>query len=154
MKIKNTISLLIILFLLSACTKKEEIVKIKDKNFSDMLLIQKVEGNTTSEELTKTVKDKQKIKEILTMVDGLKVQEKNGDDIIERMKSQDYYTFAFAEGDKMVSGEQIPYAFSVFNDGTFVFSHEDINLSLKPRVTIKKHKELFNEIKKLLKVDF
>ncbi|MFS0781341.1 hypothetical protein [Bacillus sp. 1P06AnD] len=69
---------------------------------------------------------------------------------------QAYYTFGFAEGGKIVSGKPLPYAFYVFTDGTYVFSYEDKDniLSQKTWVTIKKHKDLFNEMKKQLKVDF
>lgn len=140
---------------MSACSgKKEEVVEIEDKNFSGMLMIQKVEDGTSSEEMNKIIRDKQKIEEILTMVEGLEVIETDTDEMNDTLKSQDSYSFGFAEGKKLESAKPIPYSFTVLNDGTFFFTHKEVNSIQQPRMSIKKHKELLNELKQLLVVDF
>jgi hypothetical protein len=47
-----------------------------------------------------------------------------------------------------------PYSFVVLNDGTFLFTHKDVNAPQKPRMTIEKHKNLLKGMKQVLKVDF
>ena len=134
--------------------KKEEVIQIKNKNFSGMLMVQKTEDQTSSEEMTKMVTDKQKIEKILTMVEGLKVKETDTDHMLAEMKAQNSYSFSFAEGDKMESGKQAAYSFVVLNDGTLFFTHKDINSPQKPRMTIEKHKDLLKDMKDLLEMDF
>ncbi|MEH6908153.1 hypothetical protein [Neobacillus drentensis] len=149
------ISLMVVFVFLSGCSgKKEEVVKLEDKNFSGMLLIQKTEDQTSSEELTKMVTDQQKIEKILTLVEGLNVKETDADYMLAEMKAQDSYSFSFAEGEKMESGKPAPYSFVVLNDGTFLFTHKDVNSPQKPRMTIEKHKDTLKEMKDLLEVDF
>ncbi|WP_430787006.1 hypothetical protein VBD025_15320 [Virgibacillus flavescens] len=104
--------------------------------------------------MTKTIKDKQKIKKVLTMIEGLKVKKSSSESIVKQLKSQNNYSFGFAESDKLESGKKIPYTFSVLKDGTFIFPYEDFNSLQKPRITIEKHKELLNEIKELLEINF
>lgn len=118
-----------------------------------MLFIQKVEDNASSEEMTKIVKDKQKVKKILTMIEGLKVKETNSEYVLEQMKSQNTYIFSFSEDENIETGV-VPYAFNVLNDGTFIFTHEKVNSLQKPRITTGKHQDLLNEMKQLLEIDF
>jgi len=141
---------------MSACSgQKEEVVEIEDKNFSGMLMIQKVEDDgTSSEEMNKIIRDKQKIEKILTMVEGLEVIETDKDEMIDALKSQDSYSFGFAEGKKFESAKPVSYSFTILNDGTFFFTHKEVNSIQQPRMSIKKHKELLNEMKQLLEVDF
>ncbi|NHC38420.1 hypothetical protein G6549_00460 [Bacillus sp. MM2020_1] len=149
------IGLITVFVLLSGCSgEKEEVIQIKNNNFSGMLLIQKTKDQTSSEEMTKMVTDQQKIEKILTMVEGLKVKETDTDYMLAEMKAQDSYSFSFAEGEKMESGKQAPYSFVVLNDGTFLFTHKDVNSPEKPRMTIEKHKNLLKEMKDLLEMDF
>jgi 3-deoxy-D-arabino-heptulosonate 7-phosphate (DAHP) synthase len=144
----------LILTLISACSGKgEEVVKIKDKRFSGLLIIQKVEDNTSSEEMQKMIRDKQNIEKILTMVEGLKVKVTDAQKVSEAMKSQDSYSFGFMEGDKFKPGRS-PYTFIALNDGTFIFTNEDVNSMQIPRMTIGKHKKLLNEMKLLLEIGF
>ena len=91
---------------------------------------------------------------VATMVEGLKVKETDTDYMLAEMKAQDSYSFSFAEGEKMESGKQAPYSFVVLNDGTFLFTHKDVNSPQKPRMTIEKHKNLLKEMKDLLEMDF
>lgn len=154
--IKNKfIGLTLILFLLSACSGKEEVIQIENKNFSGTLWIQKVEDNSSSEEMTKIVRDKQKIEQILTMVDGLKVKEKDTEYMFDELKSHNAYMFIITEGKKMESGKVVPsYAFNVLDDGTFFFTNINVNSIRKPRMTTEKHKDLLNEMKQLLELNF
>ncbi|WP_010529145.1 hypothetical protein [Lentibacillus jeotgali] len=121
---------------------------------SGQLFIQKVEDNTSSEEMTKVIKDKQKIKQVLTMVEGLKVKETNSENITDQLKSQNNYSFNFSKGEKLETSKRVPYSFTVLSDGTFIFPYKDFNSLQKPRITIEKHKELFNDIKQLLEINF
>jgi translation initiation factor 1 (eIF-1/SUI1) len=149
------ISLMVVFVFLSGCSGKlEEVMKVENKNFSGRLFIQKTEDQTSSEEMTKMVTDKQKIEKILTMVEGLKVKETDTDYMLKEMKAQDSYSFSFAEGEKMESGKPAPYSFVVLNNGTFFFTHKDVNSPQKPRMTIEKHKDLLKEMKDLLEMDF
>ncbi|MDR7238739.1 hypothetical protein [Neobacillus drentensis] len=149
------ISLITVFVFLSGCSgKKEEVIQIKNNNLSGMLMVQKTEDQTSSEEMTKMITDKQKIEKILTMVEGLKVKKTDTDRMLAEMKAQDSYSFSFAEGDKMESGKQAAYSFVVLNDGTLFFTHKDINSPQKPRMTIEKHKNLLKEMKDLLEMDF
>lgn len=149
------IGLLIILFVLSACSGNEiEVIEINNKNFSNALFIQKVVDDSSTEEMTKMVSDQQKIEKILTMVDGLKVEETNTDYMFKEMKSRNTYMFVFTEGEELPLEKEIPYAFNVLEDGTFFFSYKNVNSHQKPRKTIEKHKDLLNEMKQLLEIDF
>ncbi|KAB2336339.1 hypothetical protein F7731_12715 [Cytobacillus depressus] len=143
-----------VLFLLSSCSENIEVVNIKDKSLSGQLLIQKAEDNTSSREMTKTIKDKQKIKQVLTMVEGLEVKETNSENVTNQLKEQNNYLFYFSEGEKLETSKKAPYAFSVLSDGTFIFFYKDFNAPQKPRITIEKHKELFNDIKQILEINF
>ncbi|MDF2789859.1 MAG: hypothetical protein K0S80_2957, partial [Neobacillus sp.] len=78
----------------------------------------------------------------------------NTEYLLDELKSQDSYSFSFAEGEKLESAKQIPYSFTVLNDGTFFFTNKDVNSIQQPRMILKKHKELLNEMKELLEVDF
>lgn len=116
------------------------------------MFVQKVEHNSSSEEKTKIIKDKQKIRQVLTMVEGLKVKETNK--ALGKMKSQNTYMFAFSKGKNLEAGKKVPYAFNVLSDGTFIFLFKDFDSLEKPRITLEKHKKLLEDIKKLCKINF
>ncbi|MEH7309312.1 hypothetical protein [Neobacillus drentensis] len=145
---------IIVSILLSACSANEEVIKIHSKDSLRTLFIQKVEGNSSSEEMTKIVKDKDKIEKILSKIEGLKVEDSNSQFAFDELKSQNTYTFSFFDSEKFESGKEVPYAFSVLNDGTFIFTHKDVGLIKTPRMTIAKHKDLLNEMKQLLEINF
>lgn len=66
--------------------KKEEAVEIEDKNFSSMLIIQKVKDDgTSSAEMSKMMNNKHKIKQILTMIEGMEVVETDKDEMIDAL---------------------------------------------------------------------
>ena len=140
---------------MSACSGKvEEVVKIKDKSFSGLLMVQKVEDNTSSEEMQKIIRDKQKIEKALTMVEGLKVKETNGNKLSNTLKTQDSYSFSFVKGEKLEFGKPtMPYTFFALNDGTFYFEQKDGN-SAQFRMTSVRHKKLLKELKQLLEIGF
>lgn len=148
------IIIVFIIILISACSNKKEVIKLKNRNFSSTLMIQKTEDNASSEKLKKIVRDKQKIEKILEMIEGLEVKEIDSNKVFEEMKKQNYYFFSFAKGEKFKSGKPVPYTFIALNDGTFIFTYKDVDSPQQPRVTIVKHKKLLNGMKQLLEVDF
>ena len=105
-------------FLLSACSGSEQAIEIKSKDSLRTLFIEKVDGNSSSEEMSIIVKDKDKIEKLLSMIEGLKVKESNSEYVFDEIKSQSTYTFSFFESEEIQSGKEVPYAFSVLNDGT------------------------------------
>ncbi|MFB6467859.1 hypothetical protein ACE38V_13800 [Cytobacillus sp. Hz8] len=139
---------------LSACSDEQNVNKMKEKNSLKLIFIQKVEGNETSEEMTKIVSDKTQIQKIISMVEELKVKESNNDIIIEKMQTQDNYMFSFYDRKTIQSGTEISYSFSVLNDGTFIFTHHDVGSIDTPRITTEKHVELLNDIKQQLDIHF
>ncbi|MED3652109.1 hypothetical protein [Heyndrickxia sporothermodurans] len=146
--------LTILSILLCACSGNKEEIKIDKKNSLSTIFIQKVVDNSSSEEMTKIVKDKKMVKKILSMVEGLKVKKSDSQYIFDEMKTQNTYSFNFFESEKIQSGKKVPYAFYVLNDGTFVFTHNDVGSIKKTRITIDKHKDLFSKMKQLLEINF
>ncbi|KYD03519.1 hypothetical protein [Heyndrickxia sporothermodurans] len=147
--------LTILSILLCACSGNKEEIKIDKKNSLSTIFIQKVENNSSSEGMTKIVKDKKMVEKILSMVEGLKVKKSNSKYIFDEMKTQNTYSFGFFENEKIQSGEKkVPYAFYVLNDGIFVFTHNDVGSIKKTRITIDKHKNLFSKMKQLLEINF
>ncbi|WP_371068517.1 hypothetical protein [Sediminibacillus sp. JSM 1682029] len=142
------------LLLLSACSKSEQVIEIKDKGISSSLFIQNVEDNSSSEEMTKMVNDKQKIEDVLTMVDGLKAKTTSSEEMMDKMKSTNTYMFAFSKGEGLKRGRAAPYAFYALENGTFIFPYNDFNSKQKPLITIEKHEGLLDEMKKLLGIEF
>jgi hypothetical protein len=63
----------IFILLISACSK-EEVVKFENKNTSTAIIVQKVINNSSSSDMNKIIKDRQKIQELLTLIEGLKVK--------------------------------------------------------------------------------
>ncbi|ASK64092.1 hypothetical protein CFK37_18995 [Virgibacillus phasianinus] len=149
------VPLMIILLLLSACSGNKEAIKIEDKGMANALFIQKVEDNIAKEEMTKFVRDKDKIKNVLSMVEGLKVKEMVNENFFREMESQNSYTLGFSEKEKFeATGEPMPYAFYILEDGTFAFPYDGFNSQHPLRVTKEKHPQLLKKIKKLLDIDF
>lgn len=137
---------LILFFLHSACSGSEQVIEIKSKDSLKTLLIEKVDGNSSSEEMTKIVKDKDKIENVLSMIEGLKVKESSSEYVFDEIKSQSTYTFSFFESEEIESGKEVPYAFSVLNYGTLIFSHKDVGSPITLRITTAKDKDLLNDI--------
>ncbi|QTM99069.1 hypothetical protein ERJ70_06990 [Sediminibacillus dalangtanensis] len=146
--------LTIILLLLSACSESEQVIEIEDKGLSSSIFIQKVENNSSSEEMTKMVNDKQKIEDVLTMVDGLKAKKTSSEEMMDKMKSTNTYMFAFSKGEELKTGKAAPYAFYALENGTFIFPYNDFNSTHKPLITIEKHEGLVDELKQLLGIQF
>jgi hypothetical protein len=144
---------LILVFLLSACTGNEQVIEIKSKDSLRTLLIEKVDGNSSSEEMTKIVKDKDKIEKVLSVIEGLKVKESSSEHVFDEIKTQSTYTFSFSKNE-IESGKEVPYAFFILKDGTLIFTHNDVDSPITPRVTTIKDKDLLNDIKQILKIQF
>lgn len=150
---KIPVILVILLGLLCACSPEEQTVQIEDKDFANILLIQKVENNFTSEQLSKQIEDQEMIEQVLTMVEGLKVEEIDNEELIKILESQDnYYMFDFYEGDdtNILRGD---YGFHVLEDGTMLFNVDLLSVT-NPLVTVETHKELLEAMKEMLGINF
>jgi hypothetical protein len=145
---------LILVFFLSACSRSEQVIEIKSKDSLRSLLIEKIDTNFSSEEMTKLVKDKDKIEKVLSMIEGLKVKESSSEHVFDEINSQSTYTFNFFENEEIESGKEVPYAFSVLNDGTLIFTHKDVGSPITPRITTVKDKDLLDDIKQILGINF
>ncbi|WP_409271695.1 hypothetical protein V1499_19130 [Neobacillus sp. SCS-31] len=145
------ISLLLIVFLIDRFTeKKVRITKNEDVQLQE-IVIQKGIGNL-SDIKNRTVNSPQKAEEILSMVEGLKVKEAKEK---VRIESPDTYVFSFHRGENSGIEKIVGYSFFVLGDGTFVFTHQDINKPLdNPLVTTSTHKELLDEIRQQLNLNF
>lgn len=152
---KNVIwSLSILLCLLVGCSNSEQTLEIQPKEKAGSLFIQKVENNTSSEELTKIVRDQGQIEEVLSKIEGLKVEDISSDEMMDKMKSSDTYMFVFSEGKEMEPGKAAPFAFNVLENGTFLFSYSGFDSPQKPLITVDEHKELLEELKELAGIEF
>ncbi|MGN8682416.1 hypothetical protein ACTNEO_14795 [Gracilibacillus sp. HCP3S3_G5_1] len=128
-------------------------MQIEDKDFANILLIQKVENNFTSEQLSKQIEDQEMIEQVLTMVEGLKVEEIDNEELIKILESQDnYYMFDFYEGEdtNILRGD---YGFHVLEDGTMLFNVDLLSVT-NPLVTVETHKELLEAMKEMLEINF
>ncbi|MGP4039864.1 hypothetical protein ACTWP4_08170 [Gracilibacillus sp. D59] len=147
------VPLLFIIVLLSACSSKEEPIKIEDKDFADLLVVQKVENNISSQGTETIIKDKEKIKEILSIVEGVQVEEMESEQLFKEMKSGIVYMFAFfkEDGTKPKKGE---YAFNILEDGTILFSYDNVGYTNIPAITTEKHINLLNKMKQTLNINY
>lgn len=144
----------ICLLILNACSQKEEVIEINGKDSLKTLSIQKMVENSSSEEMNRMVKDKVKIDKVLTMIEDLEVKEISSEKIFDKMKTQTTYSYNFFENENIESGKEVPYAFSVLDDGTFIFTHKDVGSLQTPRMTTTHHKKLLKEINQLLGIEF
>lgn len=147
------IPLIVIVFFISACSGNEETIKFEDKSFANTLFVQKVENNSSSEELTKMVTDKDKIKDVLSMVEGLKVEKIDTDNFMEKLKSQNSYMLGFLRGNGM-NTEKERYGFVILEDGTILFNYDNVDGPATPLITTEKHTDLVNEIIHILEIKF
>ncbi|WP_064093366.1 hypothetical protein [Rossellomorea aquimaris] len=105
-KIKRLfLGLTILVFILCGCSNSEQVKEIEIKDKAGSLFIQKVENDTSSEELTKVVDDKQLIEQVLAMIEGLEVKKISSEEAVEKMKGSNTYMFAFLEGKEIESGK-------------------------------------------------
>ncbi|KHE72761.1 hypothetical protein [Halobacillus sp. BBL2006] len=148
-------SLVLILILTACSTSSAKEVQIEQPSFANTLFIQKVEGHESSEERTKMVTDHSKIESILQKVNGLPLEEAASTSLFQTIKSQPTYMFGFSENEKLESGDSMEYGFYILKNGTFIFTHKDINqLRKRPAVSKEKHKELLHDIKGELDITF
>lgn len=140
--------------LLGGCSTTEDVMKINKKNFAQALIVEKVENNTSKEELTKKITDETKIKETLELLDGLKVKKIKSKNVLDKMKSNDTYMFAFSKIKKLPVGK-LPYAFYILDDGTIIFTHKNVDSLLEtPLITTDTHKDILEKIKENLSIEF
>lgn len=148
------LSLSILVFILSGCSNSEQVIEIENKEKASSLFIQKVENDTSSEELTKVVSDKQQIEQVLTMAEGLEVKKISFEETMKKMKASNTYMFVFSEGKEIQSGEKAPFAFYALENGTFIFPYNDFNSPQKPLITVERQKGLLDEMKQLFEITF
>ncbi|RDU37937.1 hypothetical protein DRW41_09000 [Neobacillus piezotolerans] len=145
------LSILLIIFLIDRFSEKKVRITMNEDNQMQAIAIQKGIGDIFYVE-NRTVKNPQKAEEILSMVEGLEVKEAKEK---VRIESPDTYMFSFLKGDDSERRKMVPYSFFVLGDGTFVFTHEDVDKPLdKPLVTTSEHKELLDEIRQQLNLNF
>jgi tRNA pseudouridine-54 N-methylase len=148
------LSLSILVFIMSGCSDGEQVIEIGHKEKAGSLFIQKVENDSSSEELTKVVNDKQQIEQILTMAEGLEVKKISTEETMEKMKETDTYMFVFSEGKEIQSGKKAPFAFYALENGTFIFPYSDFNSPQEPLITVERQKGLLDEMKQLIEIPF
>ncbi|TYS16627.1 hypothetical protein FZC78_11590 [Rossellomorea vietnamensis] len=118
-----TIFVVLTAFFLGACVSDEEVLKVEDKTFAKMLIVQKVENDTSDEALTQSISDESKVEETLKLVSGLKVKEISTDEFFDELKSQNSYSFSFFKTEQDISG-MVPYTFYALEDGTMMFTFD------------------------------
>ncbi|WP_156029933.1 hypothetical protein [Rossellomorea vietnamensis] len=147
--------LTILVFILCGCSNSEQVKEIENKDKASSLFIQKVEDDTSSEELTKVVNDKKKIEQVLAMIEGLEVEKISSEETMEKMKASNTYMFVFSEGKNSESGKQAPFAFYALENGTFIFPYTDFNSPQKPPlITVKTKEGLLDDMKQLFELTF
>ena len=139
---------------MSGCSNGEQVIEIENKEKAGSLFIQKVENDSSSEELTKVVSDKQQIEQVLTMAEGLEVKKINSEVTMEKMKASNTYMFVFSEGKGIESGKKATFAFYALENGTFIFPYRDFNSPQEPLITVERQKGLLDEMKKLIEITF
>ncbi|UOQ84090.1 hypothetical protein [Gracilibacillus salinarum] len=145
---------IILLCILSACSWNEKTVEFKNKDFANTLFVQKVENNFTSKKLSKPIEDDKKIKEILTMLDGLKAEQIDNEELIKILEDQDnYYMFGFY-GDDKIKNQRGDYAFQFLEDGTILFSYDAKSTDSYPLISVAHHQELLEDMKDVLEISF
>jgi len=143
-------------FLLRGCSTSKDVMKINNKNFAQVLFVQKVENDTAKDELTKEITDETKIKETLELLDGLKVKKIKIKNMLNKMKSSNTYMFFFSKTKKLPVGKgKVPYAFHILDDGTIIFTHKNVDSLLEtPLITTDAHKDILEKIKENLSIGF
>ncbi len=154
-KIKRLLlGLTILVFILCGCSNSEQVKEIENKDKAGSLFIQKVENDTSSEELTKVVDDKQLIEQVLAMIEGLEVKKISSEETLEKMKASNTYMFVVSEGKDVESGKKAPFAFYALENGTFIFPYSDFNSPQEPLITVERQKGLLVDIKQLFELTF
>ncbi|MCR8848075.1 hypothetical protein NQ095_06620 [Rossellomorea sp. SC111] len=147
-------SLVFLLSGLTGCSDSERVATIDHKEKATALFIQKIENNTSTEELTKDVLDQDQIKEVLRKIEGLKVKKIRSEQMMDKMRSSNTYMFVFSESNETELGKAAPFAFNVLEDGTFFFSYSEFNSPQEPRMSVERHEELLDDLKQLLEIEF
>ncbi|MEW4305626.1 hypothetical protein [Rossellomorea marisflavi] len=150
---KCLMSILVTAIILAGCSAKEEIIAFKDKQFANTLIVQKVENNTSTEEQTKMVTEKNTIEKVLTQVEGLEVEEISQDSFMKKLKSKSSYSFVFLGPDQIESGKG-KYAFTILKDGTILFNFAEVEDPGSTMISKQKQPEVLEELKKQLDVSF
>ncbi|MGP4040134.1 hypothetical protein ACTWP4_09600 [Gracilibacillus sp. D59] len=151
---KVSVILVVLLCLVCACNTDVKTVQIENKDFAKILFVQKIENNFTSEKLSKPIEDKEKIKKVLSMVEGLEAEEINTDELIRILEDQDnYYMFGFYKDDRTSLGRG-DYGFQFLENGTILFSYDQPSTPSHPLITVNSHQDLLEEMKEILGITF
>ncbi|QGH32888.1 hypothetical protein GI584_01945 [Gracilibacillus salitolerans] len=151
---KVSFILVILLGLLCACSTEEKTVQIENKDFANTLFVQKVENNFTSDKLAMLIEDPEKIKNALSMVEGLEAEEIDNDERIGILENHDnYYMFGFFEGES-TNIQKEDYGFQILEDGKILFNYDQLDNSDYPLVTVDTHKDILEDMKEMLEITF
>lgn len=153
---KKAIIISILVFLLAACSTDAQALVVKREEVPDTILIQKMKNSLSSEELTSIMTDEQKIDVLLNKVEGLQIEKKSSEQLLEEIKMQDYYILGFGEGEtieEMDTGK-VPYYIIILENGRFLFPDTNSESTRLALITTKSHDQLVGEIKDLLGIDF
>ncbi|SEQ55790.1 hypothetical protein [Piscibacillus halophilus] len=132
-----SVSLVVVILILSACSNDEEVVTFENKDFANTLIVQKVENSSSSSDKKKTVTDKEKIEKVLSKVEGLKVKKISVEDSMDQLQGQEVYTFGFFKDPE--SAENGEYAFNVLEDGKILINYDDVANPNTPLITLDTH---------------
>ncbi|MBQ0138720.1 MAG: hypothetical protein KBT36_05440 [Kurthia sp.] len=149
--IKKLLPILVVLILaLAACGDKEQTTNVPDPAKFKSAQIQTIHNNDADEKDTIVLKDKEKVQEVLKLVDGLKTKEQNITKTEKEMKKVDSYFFYFEN--KKVRDDKNPIPYSVFmtDDGRIFFTHSDIDELMVPQRSVEKHPEIVKQIKEIV----
>jgi len=150
---KWLMSILVTAIILAGCSAKEETIAFKDKQFANTLIVQKVENNTSTEEQTKMITEKDTLEKVLTQVEGLEVEEISQDSFMKKLKSKSSYTFVFLGPDQKESGKG-KYAFAILEDGTILFNFAEVEDPGSTMISKQKQPQVLEELKSQLDVSF
>ncbi|RCW77310.1 hypothetical protein [Saliterribacillus persicus] len=116
-----------------------------------MLVVKKIIDNHPAEDSDIVIKDKKKIKEVLSLVEGVHVENIENEQAMNKIKSGTVYIFGFFNENKSTT-QKGEYAFSILEDGSIIFTYDNINNTQTPVITTQKQKDKLNKIKQLLNI--
>lgn len=135
---------------LVACGNEEKTTNVPDPTKFKTAQIQTIHNNDADEKDTITIKDKEKVQQILKLVDGLKTKEQNITNTEKEMKKVDSYFFYFENKKERDKKNPIPYSVFMTDDGRIFFTHSDIDKLMVPQRSVEKHPEIVKEIKEIV----
>ncbi|WP_066187945.1 hypothetical protein [Gracilibacillus timonensis] len=156
MAVKRSLLLwLSMIILTSGCASEQRTVQLENKDFADLLYVQKIEKSVASEQQTKIVTDLEEIENVLTELDGMETENIDREELMKKLEQEDnYYVFGFFDDAEMGSTSKGNYAFQIFADGTVLFSYDEPNSPGQPLKAVEKHPDLIETYRALLDMNF